>query len=155
MYIYLLSAHSIIRWFVVIGVIYTLFRAYSGLFNARSYGKNDDIARKYTVISAHIQFVLGILLYFFGPLTKYFMSNFSTAIKIKEIRFYGMEHSVVMLLAIILLTIGSAISKKKTEDSAKLKTLAIWFTIALILILLMTPWPFSMFSERPLFRLFY
>lgn len=155
MYIYLLSVHSALRWLVVIGIIYTLYRAYSGLLSTRNYSKNDNNARKYTVIFAHIQLVFGLLLYFFGPLTQYFMSNFSTAVKVKEIRFYGMEHSIVMILAIALLTIGSALSKKKSEDRSKFKTLAIWFTIAIILILLFTPWPISMFSERPLFRLLY
>lgn len=152
MYFYLLSVHSALRWLVVIGVIYTLYRAYSGLLSARNYSKNDNNARKYTVIFAHIQLVIGLLLYFFGPLTQYFMSNFSTAVKVKEIRFYGMEHSIVMILVIALLTIGSALSKKKSENRAKFKVLAVWFTIALILILLMTPWPFSPFSGKPYFR---
>jgi len=63
-----------------------------------------------------------------------------------------MEHTIVMILAIILITIGSAVSKKKTGDHAKFKALAIWFTIAVILVLLMTPWPFSPFSSKPFFR---
>lgn len=155
MYIYLLSFHSIFRWLVVIGIVYTLYRVYSGLFTSGNYSNSVDKARKYTVIFSHIQLIIGLLLYFFGPMTTHFMSNFSTAVKIKEFRFYGLEHSIVMILAIALLTMGSALSKKKTEDRAKFKVLALWFTVALILILLMTPWPVSMFSERPLLRLFY
>lgn len=152
MYTTLLSLHSIFRWLVVIGVLYTLYRAYSGIFSKRTFDPADAKTRKYTVIFAHIQLVLGLALYFMSPLTKYFMSNFSTAVKVRDIRFYGMEHTVVMVVAIALLTIGSAISKKKTDDRAKFKALAIWFTIAVILVLLMTPWPFSPFSGRPFFR---
>lgn len=152
MYTTLLSLHSIFRWLVVIGVLYTLYRAYSGIFSKRTFDPADAKTRKYTVIFAHIQLVFGLALYFMSPLTKYFMSNFSTAVKVRDIRFYGMEHTVVMVVAIALLTIGSAISKKKTDDRAKFKALAIWFTIAVILVLLMTPWPFSPFSGRPFFR---
>lgn len=154
MYIYLLSLHSVLRWLVVIGVLYVLFRAYSGLFRAQIYGSNDEKARKYTIIFSHIQLIIGLILYIFSPMTKYFMSNFSSAVKIREMRFYGIEHGIIMIIAIALLTIGSVLSKKKTEDKAKFKVLAVWFSIALILILLMSPWPYSMFSERPLFRLF-
>ena len=152
MYTTLLSLHSIFRWLVIIGVIYTLYRAYSGLFGNRVFNSGDSNARKYTVISAHIQLVMGLIIYFTSPLTQYFMSNFKAAVPVKEFRFYGMEHSITMVIAIVLLTIGSAISKKKQTDAAKFKALAIWFTIALILILLMTPWPFSPFSAKPWFR---
>ncbi|HWA06640.1 MAG TPA: hypothetical protein VG961_08835 [Ignavibacteria bacterium] len=152
MYTTLLSLHSIFRWLVVLGVLYTLYRAYSGIFSKRSFDPADAKTRKYTVIAAHIQLVLGIALYFLSPLTKYFLSNFSAAVKVRDIRFYGMEHTIVMVIAIALLTIGSAVSKKKTEDSGKFKALAVWFTIAAILVLLMTPWPFSPFSSKPFFR---
>ncbi len=152
MYVTLLSVHSILRWLVVLGTIYTLYRAYSGLFSKRSFDPADSKTRQYTVIFAHLQVVIGIALYFLSPLTQYFLSNFSTAVKLKEIRFYGMEHTITLLIAVILMTIGSAISKKKTDDRAKFKALAIWFTIAFILMLLMIPWPLSPFSGRPWLR---
>lgn len=152
MYTTLLSLHSIFRWLVIIGVIYTLYRAYSGLMSKREFSKDDGNARKYTVILAHLQLVMGLIMYFTSPLTQYFISNFKAAVPVKEFRFYGMEHSITMVIAIVLITIGSALSKKKPADAAKFKALAIWFTIALILILLMTPWPFSNFSQRPFFR---
>lgn len=152
MYTTLLSLHSVFRWLIVIGVIYTLYRAYTGLAANKTFTSADANTRKYTVIAAHIQLLLGLALYFLSPMVQYFMSNFSAAVKIKEMRFYGMEHSIVMFLAIVFITIGSAVSKKKDTDLAKFKALAIWFTIALILLLLMVPWPVSPFSMRPWLR---
>ena len=152
MYTTLLSLHSVFRWLVVIGVIYTLYRAYSGMAGNKSFTTADANTRKYTVIAAHIQLLIGLAIYLLSPLTQYFISNFGTAVKVREMRFYGMEHSIVMLLAIVLITIGSAASKKKDNDRSKFKALAIWFTIALILMLLMIPWPVSPFSIRPWFR---
>ncbi len=153
MYSALLTLHSILRWIVVIGVIYTLYRAYTGISSSRSYSTADEKAGRVTVVSAHIQLIIGLILYIVSPVTKYFISNFSAAVKVKDIRFYGMEHTIVMILAVACITIGSAVSKKKTEDKAKFKALALWLTIAFILMLLMVPWPISPFSERPWLRL--
>lgn len=122
MYTTLLSLHSVFRWLIVIGVIYTLYRAYTGLAANKTFTSADANTRKYTVIAAHIQLLLGLALYFLSPMVQYFMSNFSAAVKIKEMRFYGMEHSIVMILAIILITIGSAVSKKKESDRAKIQS---------------------------------
>jgi hypothetical protein len=60
----------------------------------------------------------------------------------------------VMLTAIILITIGSAKAKRKTTDQEKFKTMAIWLTIALLLILSSIPWSFSPLISRPMFRAF-
>lgn len=124
------------------------------MFNKTAYTKTDEKLRKYTVSFAHLQLLIGVILFFTSPLTSMLMNNFKSAVSIREIRFYGMEHSVMMLLAVALMTIGSALAKKKTDDAAKFKTVVIWFTIALVFILLMTPWPISPFSERPFLRLF-
>lgn len=150
----LLSAHSVTRWILFILLVYTLIKAYSGMMNKSPYTKTDEKLRKFTVSFAHLQLLIGLILYFTSPLTAMLMNNFKTAVSIREIRFYGMEHSVTMLIAVVLLTVGSVIAKKKTDDAAKFKAVIIWFTIALVLILLMTPWPISPFSERPFLRLF-
>lgn len=152
MYSTLLTVHSIFRWVVAIGVLYTLYRAYSGIASNRAFGTADDKSRRFTVVAAHIQLVIGLILYFISPLTQYFLSNFSAAVKVRDIRFYGMEHAIVMIIAVALITVGSAVSKKKADDRAKFKALAIWLTIALILLLLMVPWPISPFSARPWIR---
>ncbi|MDD2950909.1 MAG: hypothetical protein PHU29_08990, partial [Sulfuricurvum sp.] len=61
-------------------------------------------------------------------------------------------HSFTMLIAILLITVGSALAKRKTSDREKFKTIAIWFTIALLLILAAIPWEFSPLVSRPYFR---
>jgi len=45
-----------------------------------------------------------------------------------------MEHALIMLIAIIFITIGSSVAKRKKTDIAKFKTIAIWYALALILI---------------------
>ena len=59
-----------------------------------------------------------------------------------------------MLAALILITIGSALAKRRQTDRDKFMTLLIWFSVGLTLIFLAIPWPFSPFANRPYFRLF-
>jgi hypothetical protein len=66
-----------------------------------------------------------------------------------------MEHSLMMLIAVITITIGSASAKRKTTDNEKFKTITLWFSIALLIILSSIPWPFVPFgANRPFFRAF-
>ncbi|UZT98400.1 hypothetical protein ODZ84_02190 [Chryseobacterium fluminis] len=57
-----------------------------------------------------------------------------------------------MLCSIILITVGSAVSKREISDHEKFKVMFIYFTLALIIIFIAIPWPFSPFANRPYFR---
>ena len=98
--------------------------------------------------------VLGIGLYCISPVVRYFMSYFKKAVHEREIRFFGMEHITMMLIAIALITVGSAKSKRQTTDRQRFRIMAIWFTIALVIIFASIPWHFSPFTRRPYFRWF-
>jgi cytochrome b561 len=143
-----------VRWLVLVSLIFALFRAYSGLRSKNAFSKTDNAARHWAATFAHIQLVLGVWLYFISPVINYFLDNYSDAVHQREIRFFGMEHSLMMMIAIIIITIGSARAKRKASDNAKFKTMAIWFTIGLIIILTSIPWPFSPLAGRPYFRPF-
>ncbi len=57
-------------------------------------------------------------------------------------RFFAVEHILMMLIALVLITMGHVKAKKSTESSAKFKHIIVFFGIALILILAAIPWPF-------------
>ncbi|WP_245576523.1 hypothetical protein [Flexithrix dorotheae] len=84
----------------------------------------------------------------------HFWSNSKTALQNLDLTFYGLLHIVFMLTAIVVLTIGSALAKRKLTDKEKYKTMLVWFSIALIIIFIVIPWPFSPLSSRPNFRTF-
>jgi len=48
----------------------------------------------------------------------------------------------MMIIAVILVTVGSAKMKRKTDGPSKYKTTFIFNLIALLIILAMIPWPF-------------
>lgn len=154
MYSILLSTHSLVRWLVLISLLVAIFQAYKGWLGSKPFTKSDNIVRNATVTITHIQFVLGIVLYCISPVVRYFLGYFKTAVHQREIRFFGMEHITMMLIAVVLITIGSMKSKKQPTDKQRFKTIAIWFTIALIIILASIPWQFSPLISRPYFRSF-
>ncbi|MET4083897.1 putative membrane protein [Pedobacter sp. UYP30] len=144
--------HSIIRWLVLTSLLYSIFRAAKGYFLKSSFSKTDNTVRHWTATIAHIQLVIGILLYTQSPIIKYFWHNFNQAIKNLDTTFFGLLHIILMLTAIIFITIGSALSKRKTTDKEKFKTILIWYSISLIIIFIAIPWPFSPLANRPYFR---
>jgi hypothetical protein len=154
MYLTLLTIHSLFRWLVVISLLYAICRSYIGWRFDRGFSKFDNVIRHTTATIAHIQLILGVWLYFVSPVVDYFLHNFKDAVHLREIRFFGMEHSLMMFTAVVIITIGSAKAKRKPTDKEKFKTMAIWFAIALFIILLNIPWKFSPLISRPYFRTF-
>ncbi|MCI3936103.1 hypothetical protein MQX03_02760 [Chryseobacterium aahli] len=152
MYQTLTFLHSTFRWLVLLSLFYSIFRAYKGYFCNKEFSKTDHSVRHWTATIAHIQLVLGITLYSQSPIIKYFWKNFNEAKESLNLIFFGLIHILLMLLSIILITIGSSVSKRKTTDKEKFKTMLIYFSIALLIIFIAIPWPFSPLANRPYFR---
>ena len=148
MYLTLLSVHNIFRWLVLLSVIFTVISAFSGLLLQRRYSPIDKAGRIATAMTSHIQLLIGFTLYFFSPLTQYFVGNSSQAWGANEFTFFGIYHMAMMFVAIVVMTIGSANARQAATDSGKFKTTAIYFSIGFVLILCAIPW------FRPFFRSF-
>lgn len=147
----ILQLHSITRWLIVISLLAALYVAYAGwLFNNKN-EKWFNSVRVITQTIAHIQLVFGLYLYFASPIVAFFWRNPSVAIKLREVRFFSMEHSLVMLVAIVLWTLVS-MKVKRIHDDTKYKKMAIGYTIVLLLILSSIPWSFSPLVSRPMWR---
>lgn len=154
MYAPLLALHSLFRWVVLIALIYSIIRASNGYFRKKVFSKTDNSLRHWTATIVHIQLLLGIGLYSVSPIVNYFLHQYREAVHQREIRFFGMEHSTMMIIAVVIITIGSAKAKRKPTDREKFKTMAIWYSIGLFIILTSIPWPFSPFTGRPYLRPF-
>lgn len=89
------------------------------------------------MISAHTQLLVGLILYFTSPMVQF--GNTANA----EIRFFTMEHSTMMIVAIVFMTLARILSKKGKTDSAKFMRLFIFSLLALLIIFMAIPWPFS------------
>lgn len=150
----LLALHSLIRWFILTWVIYSIFLSYRGWRNNKKFTKHDNWVRIITVSFVHIQLIIGVWLYYISPIVDYFLKNFSDSVHQTQLRFFGMEHITMMLLGISLVTVGSSIARRKKVDKEKFKAIVIWYSIALFIIFTSIPWEFSPFTTRPYFRPF-
>lgn len=132
----LIHAHSGLRWVVLALLVAATFMS---LLKWRSNAPYTEGGRKlnlFTMIFMHIQLLLGLALYFMSGRVDF------SQMKDAMFRFFSVEHSVMMLLAIALVTIGYSKSKKATEEAKKYKTVFIYYGIALLLVLVAIPWPF-------------
>jgi len=138
MYTGLLHTHHWIRY---IALILLLVSAIKALMNLNKKGENAG-SRKlalYTLISVHLQLLTGLILFFISPKVKMAMENMGAAMKDSASRLVLIEHPLVMLIGITLITIGYVKSKKKTDQASFSKTILIYYGIALVLILSRIP----------------
>ena len=152
MYAIVLTIHSYLRWLVLFSLLFAIYRGYRGWLRNKPFTAFDNKTRHITATIAHAQLLIGLWLYFISPLITYFLNHYKEAAKERSIRFFGMEHSAMMIISIIITTIGSAIAKRKKDDRQKFKVMALWFTVALLIILASIPWKFSPMASRPYFR---
>ena len=88
-----------------------------------------------------IQLLTGLVLYFFlSPITKLALSDFGSAMKNADLRFYAVEHIFMMLIAVVLVHIGRAKSKKAIADHAKFRIATIFYGLSLLIMLAAIPW---------------
>ena len=154
MYSTLLVIHSLFRWIVLFLLLMAICRAFIGYSRGKPFLKPDNAIRHWTATAAHIQLIIGILLYIKSPVIQYFWSYSKEAILNMESVFFGIVHIGLMMLSVVVLTIGSALAKRKQTDREKFKTMLIWFSIVLLIIFMAIPWPFSPFANRAYFRTF-
>ena len=133
----LIHAHSGLRWIILILLLASIYTA----FSKKSSGDFTEGNRKlflFTMISTHIQFVIGLVIYFLSDYVQ-----FSGAVMKNPIqRFYTVEHITLMILALVMITIGHSKSKKADSVEKKFKAISVFYLIALIIILIAIPWPF-------------
>jgi cytochrome bd-type quinol oxidase subunit 2 len=152
MYQTLTVYHSLLRWLVLLSLILSLITACTGLWKQRNFSKTDNAIRHWTATIAHIQLIAGILLYAQSPVTRFFREHNAEARQQFDITFFSVVHAILMLIAIILIAIGSSLSKRQNSDRDKFRTMALWYAIALLIIFIAIPWPFSPFATRPYIR---
>jgi hypothetical protein len=144
-----LILHSLLRWVVLLTGITAAARGFMG-GKGKSWTAADSRAGLLFIAVLDLQFLLGLLLYvFLSPTVRTAFVNFGAAMKDPMLRFFAVEHVLGMIVAITLAHIGRARTKKATPDDRKFRAAAVFYTLALVVILLSIPWP-GMPAGRPL-----
>ena len=125
------DAHSGFRYVLFVLVLIAIIQSLIGWLGKRPYSEGNRKINLFAMISADIQLLLGIVLYFLSP----FVQFNSGTMKNDTTRYFTVEHWVMMLIAIALIHIGHSKSKKATTPENKHKSIAIFFILALLIII--------------------
>lgn len=147
----ILVLHNSVRWLILIFGFWAIINAISGLTGKRPYSASDNRSNLLFMIFMDIQLLLGLILYFKNGWFQQLTGNTKEVMKDAALRFFTVEHTFMMLIALVLVHVGRSSVKKAGTDRQKHKRMLIYFGIAMLLILAAIPWPFRAGIGRPWF----
>lgn len=133
--------HSVWAWVILAAVLIGFINAVIGLANGKPFIKKDKTLALLGLITGHLQLLFGLGVYFVsaGYLTMK-AEGMKHVMKDSALRNQVVEHPLMMIIAIILITIGFSKHKHKSTNKAKFKVIAIYYGVALLFILAKIPW---------------
>ena len=135
------SIHQYLSWGVVLVLILAAGKAWKSLLFKNRWTSTDTILASLLMVGADLQLLLGIVLYAaLSPVTRQAFNNFGAAIADPGIRFFAVEHIAMMVVAVIILYIVKSRVRKAQFNARKHRMSAIWYTVALALVLFSIPW---------------
>jgi len=153
LYPIVLFLHSLNRWVVVLGALWLILAALSSLKRTSS-AETSPVRVPWRVYMGglHLQFVLGLILLFVSPLALAAWGDLGAAMKVRPLRFFAIEHTAMMLLAVVVAQMG-AVRARTARDAARAASTTLAFAgLSLLVILVAIPWPFLGQVARPLLR---
>lgn len=135
--------HNLLRYAIVILLIINVVKSFMGWFGKKEYTAGDNKFSLFLFISAHLQLVIGLILYSVSSVVKVATADMGAAMKDAIFRFWAVEHMLSMIVGIVIITLGRIMSKKAKNDGAKFRRQAIYFTLAMVLIFSAIPWPWA------------
>lgn len=148
----ILTIHSIVRWLVILTATIAFGRALSGLLGKKTWSALDDQWDRIFLDVLDIQVAAGGILYFFAsPITAAVFRNLGVVAQNPALRYFTLDHALMMVLAMMAAHIGRNRSRNAADDRKKFQQAALWYGLAIVLILAAIPWPFLAVG-RPLLR---
>lgn len=147
----LLFLHSWIRWIFFLLIIALWIRSLIKFRSSSVWDGTHSRLLSWATIVVTIQLFLGLILYVTSSIVGQGFANFSLAMKTSSIRFWIIEHPLLMVIVVGLTHFLSARVKKIPDDKRKYRLTLIISGIIFILLLAGNPFPWSP-AVRPLFR---
>jgi uncharacterized membrane protein len=130
--------HSALRWVVLLLLVITiadnLMRAY------RSFNQADNKLALFTLISMHLQLLIGLVLW--GVNLTDALSENEHIMKDKYNRFFLVEHFLLMVVAVALVTVGYVRQKRQEDKSVRHRMIFGYYLAAFVVVMVSIPWPF-------------
>lgn len=141
--------HSLLRYFIIIFALVVVVLSLTGMMRKKKFKKTNKQTALVLLICCDLQLLLGLALYHMGGwLGKVQAKPISRDVAVIN-RFYGMEHAVSMIIAIVLVHAGYSVTKKNMDDDRKFKRLFWTVFVALMIFIAMTPWQSRQLVGRP------
>jgi len=136
MYVFIQKFHSGWAYLALLLLVIAVINALIGLASKKEFTAKDRKIAIFGLIGTHTQLLVGLILYFVSPLGLNSLGQMSD----KMLRLTSLEHPLVNIIAITLITIGWSKHKKLTTSESKFKTFSIFYGLGLLLILSRIPW---------------
>ncbi len=153
MYTGLSHTHSFLRYVLLALLIVAIVNAFRGWFRNTAFDRKDEKLSLFTMVVTHLQLLIGLGLYFVSPLISSGLVDMGKAMKNALLRFWVLEHPLMMIVGIVLITVGHSLGKRADRDVVKHRRVAVFFLLALLVIFFAIPWPFmrDIFTGRGYF----
>jgi uncharacterized membrane protein len=139
MYTGLKHAHNGLAYLFLLLMLFALFYIAMAYLRRQPYTNTVKKVSLVGLISAHLQLVIGLILYF-GPSPMGFSNLNGESMKNSAMRLFALEHPLMMILGIILITVGYSRAKRASSDAARYKSLLVFYGLGLLFILSRIPW---------------
>ncbi|MCF6139917.1 hypothetical protein L1S34_01310 [Flavobacterium sp. K77] len=136
MYQFIQKFHSGWAYLALLILVVAVVNALIGKFSGKEFTSKDRKIALFALIAIHIQLLVGLVLYFVSPLGLESLGQMSD----KALRLTSLEHPLINIIAIALITVGWSKHKKLVSSESKFKTFSIFYGIGLLLILSRIPW---------------
>lgn len=136
MYPFIQKFHSGWAYVALLLLVLVVLSAGLGLASKKEFMAKDRKIALFGLIAAHLQLVIGLIVYFVSPVGLALLGDMKNA----AARLTSLEHPLINIIAIALITIGWSKHKKATDSAAKFKAIALFYGLGLVLILSRIPW---------------
>jgi hypothetical protein len=136
MYYFIQKFHSGWAYIALLVLVVAVVTFFSGMFSKTEFTSANRKIGLIALIVIHIQLLVGLILYFVSPLGFASLGQMSD----KALRLTSLEHPLINIIAIALITIGWSKHKKLVTSASKFKTFSIFYGLGLLLILSRIPW---------------
>ncbi|RTY70500.1 hypothetical protein EKM05_05535 [Flavobacterium sp. GSP27] len=132
--------HSGWAYLALLVLVVAVVNSLIGMFSKKEFTSKDRKIALFGLIAIHTQLVVGVLLYFVSPNGLNMIKAVGMGGLTTESRLLALEHPLINIIAIVLITIGWSKHKKATTSESKFKTFSIFYGLGLVLILSRIPW---------------
>ena len=141
------SVHSMMRWVVLLLGVLAVMRAWMGKSGSRPWTPTDDRTGLLFSIGLDLQFLLGIILFLKSPITVMGVHELGITMTSRVLRFFTVEHPIMMIAAISLVHVGRARIRRASGERERHRRAFFFFGLGLLLILAGIPWPFLSYGR--------